>query len=73
MQEPPPPIVNQLATMLAIAADLGFILLLWFSSAPVVIKVAATCALFLFAFAIVCFQLGRRYEWKRIHVRGRGS
>jgi hypothetical protein len=72
MGEPPPPLFSQLGVLFAVAADLGFILLLWFSSAPMVIKLGATGVLFLFAHGIVFFYLGRRYEWnKSIRVRNK--
>ena len=65
MSEPPRFPLAQIAAMFAVAADLGFVLLLWFSSVPIVVKVSTTAVLLLLAVAIVFFYLGRRYEWKK--------
>lgn len=65
MQEPPRFPFDQMAALLAVAADLGFILLLWFSSVPIVVKALTTAVLCTIAIAIVFFFLGRWYQSKK--------
>ena len=59
--------LGALTTMMAVAADVGFVVLLWCSSTPIVVKIAVSGVLLNATFGIVCFQLGRRFEWKRQH------
>jgi hypothetical protein len=65
MREPPRFPFDQMAALLAVAADLGFILLLWFSSIPIAVKVLTTALLCAIAIAIVAFFLGRWYQSKK--------
>lgn len=69
MPEPPTPPTTAILTLLAIAADVGFLLMLWFSSTPELVKIIASALLAQVAVAILFFYLGRRYEWNRFAKR----